>query len=83
MTLAFDSHPVSLNWSGTGFAKLAFLGGRWIGLAALSRLAARILEHFRKQRMIADLGALDDRVLKDIGVTRGEIPHLVHCGRQN
>jgi uncharacterized protein YjiS (DUF1127 family) len=56
----------------------ATAAGRWTGLPALMRLAARFAEHRHKQRMIAELEALDDRHLKDIGIVRGEIWHRVH-----
>jgi len=56
----------------------AAAAGRWTGLAVLSRLAARFAEHRHKRRMIAELEALDDRHLKDIGIVRGEIWHRVY-----
>src|SRR3954468_6060797 len=46
--------------------------GRWSGFSALARLAARFAEYRNKQRMIAELEALDDRHLKDIGIVRGQ-----------
>jgi uncharacterized protein YjiS (DUF1127 family) len=73
----------SLNWSGTRFSKSVVLARRWTGFAALSLLAASIVKHRRKQRMFADLQALDDRVLRDIGVTRGEIRYLAYGSQQN
>ena len=51
---------------------------RWTGLSVLARLAARFAEYRHKQRMIAELEALDDRHLKDIGMVRGEIWHRVY-----
>src|SRR3954468_20881800 len=56
----------------------ATAAGRWSGFSALARLAARFAEHRQKQRMIAELEALDDRHLKDIGMVRGEIWHRVY-----
>jgi uncharacterized protein YjiS (DUF1127 family) len=56
----------------------ATAAGRWTGLSVLARLAARFAEHRHKQRMIAELEALDDRHLKDIGMVRGEIWHRVY-----
>ena len=56
----------------------AAAAGRWTGLSVLARLAARFAEHRQKQRMIAELEALDDRHLKDIGIVRGEIWHRVY-----
>jgi uncharacterized protein YjiS (DUF1127 family) len=57
---------------------LATAAVRWTGLSVLARLAARFAEHRQKQRMIAELEALDDRHLKDIGIVRGEIWHRVN-----
>jgi len=52
--------------------------GRWSGFSALAGRAARFAEYRNKQRMIAELEALDDRHLKDIGIVRGEIWHRVY-----
>ena len=60
----------------------AAAAGRWTGLSVLSRLAARFAEHRHKQRMIAELEALDDRHLRDIGIMRGEIWHRVYHREQ-
>src|SRR4051812_5571582 len=57
---------------------LVTAAGRWSGLSALARLAARFADYRLKQRMIAELEALDDRHLKDIGIVRGEIWHRVY-----
>jgi uncharacterized protein YjiS (DUF1127 family) len=51
-------------------------------MSALARFAARFAEHRQKLRMIAELEALDDRHLKDIGIVRGEIWHRVHHREQ-
>jgi len=44
-----------------------------------------IFKHFagalRARRAEAALLALDDRLLHDIGISRGEIMSAVHCGR--
>jgi uncharacterized protein YjiS (DUF1127 family) len=72
-TISSSSHRVSATAS--DFATAA---GRWTGLSVLARLAARFAEHRHKQRMIAELEALDDRHLKDIGMVRGEIWHRVY-----
>ncbi|MFO1172980.1 MAG: DUF1127 domain-containing protein [Hyphomicrobiaceae bacterium] len=36
---------------------------------------------YRRHRMERELYELDDRMLRDIGLTRTEIPHLVRYGR--
>ena len=72
-TISRSSHSVSATAS-----DFAVVAGRWTGLSALARLAARFAEYRKKQRMIAELEALDDRHLKDIGMVRGEIWHRVY-----
>ena len=72
-TISRSSHSVSATAS-----DFAVVAGRWTGLSALARLAARFAEYRQKQRMIAELEALDDRHLKDIGMVRGEIWHRVY-----
>jgi uncharacterized protein YjiS (DUF1127 family) len=42
---------------------------------------ARLAEHWRRQRAIAQLQALDDRMLRDIGLPRCEIWYRVHHPR--
>jgi uncharacterized protein YjiS (DUF1127 family) len=51
---------------------------RWFGLQWLFDAAAAIAEHVHRQRMIAELYALDDRHLKDIGIARCEIWYRVN-----
>ena len=51
---------------------------RAIGFSSLLKLAVNIAESFRRQRMIAELQALDDRHLKDIGIARCEIWYRVN-----
>ena len=72
-TISRSSHFVSATAS-----DFAVAAGRWTGLSALAQLAARFAEYRQKQRMIAELEALDDRHLKDIGMVRGEIWHRVY-----
>ena len=72
-TISRSSHSVSA--AASDFAAAAV---RWTGVSVLARLAARFAEHRHKQRMIAELEALDDRHLKDIGIVRGEIWHRVY-----
>ena len=50
-------------------------------LAAIARaaraVAAPIVAARRRRRLFDELSSLDDRMLKDIGVTRAEIPYIV------
>src|SRR5262245_48012981 len=49
-------------------------GARWLAAELAKELAAR--------RAIYDLASLDDRMLRDIGLERGQIDHAVRQGRQ-
>jgi len=57
---------------------------RMIGraVAHLGELISRRLMLQLERRAVAELSALDDRMLKDIGLTRGSIPHAVRSGLQ-
>jgi uncharacterized protein YjiS (DUF1127 family) len=72
----------------SAFAVSAVHVGRWLRLrtvaasATLVQLAAQIQERSNKRRGFRELQELDDRLLKDIGIGRSEILHLVHCSRQ-
>ena len=41
---------------------------RWLGAA---------FRHWQRRKMIATLEAMDDRILRDIGLIRGDIPRVV------
>ena len=72
----------------SAFAVSAVRAGRWLrlrtvaALATLVQLVAQIQERCNKRRGYRELHELDDRLLKDIGIGRSEILHLVHCSRQ-
>lgn len=51
------------------------------GLWLLARLAAHMKHEQRLRRAQAELAALDDHALRDIGVTRHDIEHAVRTGR--
>lgn len=46
-------------------------------MLSLARAAEAISEWSRRRRMAAELNALSDRELADIGLTRGEIGHVL------
>jgi uncharacterized protein YjiS (DUF1127 family) len=50
-------------------------------LATPVKLVAAVAERRRVARAIAQLEALSDHVLADIGIDRGDIPRVVRCGR--
>ena len=52
-----------------------FAGARWLAAALANELAAR--------RATRSLASLDDRMLRDIGLERGQIDHAVRMGRQS
>lgn len=82
MTLAIDHCRAPLGQSEPDFRRSASLARMRIAFAALLRFAAQIAENHRKRRAIKHLQALDDRMLKDIGISRCEILYRVH-GRQH
>jgi uncharacterized protein YjiS (DUF1127 family) len=49
--------------------------------AVIGRIAERIRERMRRRAALAELMALDDRLLADIGLTRGQIPAAVGSAR--
>ena len=78
MTLATPTIGRPRDRAAATASDFAAAAGRWTGLSVLARLAVRFAEYRHKQRMIAELEALDDRHLKDIGIVRGEIWHRVY-----
>lgn len=56
--------------------------GTWAHLAArIEAFFASVAARRRRRRARRELAGLDDRILKDIGVTRCEIGRIVHYGR--
>jgi uncharacterized protein YjiS (DUF1127 family) len=58
----------------------------WLALwsafvSAASSLAKAYVEHRRAKRAITELSDLSDRMLKDIGLARHDIPRVAHYGR--
>jgi uncharacterized protein YjiS (DUF1127 family) len=49
-------------------------GARWLAVGLAKELAAR--------RAMRSLASLDDRMLRDIGLERGQIDHAVRQGRE-
>lgn len=69
----------------------ADLVGEWVArvrptfvmrlLGRLRRMLKAIAEERGRRRAIRELRSLDNHVLADIGIARGEIEHVVRCGR--
>jgi uncharacterized protein YjiS (DUF1127 family) len=51
-------------------------------LTAPRRLAAKILAELAARRAVQTLASLDERMLRDIGVDRGQIWHATRHGRE-
>jgi uncharacterized protein YjiS (DUF1127 family) len=51
--------------------------GGWLK-ATLSRIAATLHEWLRRRRDRAELATLDERMLRDIGVSRAEVLHEIN-----
>ncbi len=51
------------------------------GLSLISRLARSIIDWQRQQSAIIALNSLDNRQLKDIGISRSDIPYIVVARR--
>jgi uncharacterized protein YjiS (DUF1127 family) len=50
-------------------------------VAALARLIAAVLREHRARRTMRQLMELNNHLLRDIGLSRGEIEHVVRLGR--
>jgi uncharacterized protein YjiS (DUF1127 family) len=48
----------------------------------LGSVADRFIAWRARERAFAELDALDDRTLADLGLRRGDIPYVVHCKAQ-
>jgi uncharacterized protein YjiS (DUF1127 family) len=48
----------------------------------LGGIAARYTAWRERERAFAELSALDDRTLADLGLRRGDIPYVVYCKAQ-
>ena len=56
---------------------------RLCGLAEhATRLVAKIASELAARRAVQTLASLDDRMLRDIGIERGQIPHANRHGRE-
>jgi uncharacterized protein YjiS (DUF1127 family) len=51
-------------------------------LTAPRRLAAKILAELAARRAMQTLASLDERMLRDIGIERGQIGHATRHGRE-
>lgn len=57
-------------------------GGLRAAGRTLRRLIATMIRRRCEKRMMAALNALENHMLKDIGISRSEIPYLVQQGRR-
>ncbi len=48
----------------------------------LGRIADRYIAWRERERAFAELSALDDRTLADLGLRRSDIPYVVYCKAQ-
>lgn len=69
--------PIPLRYAAPGIA--AHPTKRTAGL--VRRLANRVIAGRRRRRVIRELSALDDRLLRDIGITRWQIPQVADAGK--
>jgi uncharacterized protein YjiS (DUF1127 family) len=78
----FEAHPA---FDGTANAPAGASGaGRGKRLLAGSvRVLNAALERRRHRRAMRELHALDDRMLRDIGIDRAAIPRAARFGREN
>ena len=51
-------------------------------LSAPRRLVTKIASELAARRAMQTLASLDDRMLRDIGIERGQIPHASRHGRE-
>ena len=60
------------------------VGGRLSAATAIGRLVVRTIEaieaHFEHRRSVRRLHSLDDRMLKDIGISRADVEREVTMG---
>ena len=53
-------------------------------MSTLARFLGSIADRYTawRERAFAELSALDDRTLADLGLRRGDIPYVVYCQSQ-
>jgi len=76
-------NPAIIEHTVRSAARKQVLADSWRWLAsAYARVTRAMAKRRRQRRAIAELERLDDRLLKDIGISRSEIPYVVGHGRE-
>ncbi len=78
MNTASSNLSTARNGSADWAANSLRWASRWSGLSLALRVGAKVVEYRFRRRLIAELEALDDHILEDIGLKRREISDYVN-----
>ena len=73
-------HSPSQSSSGAWFAQAANI--MWSAVRPVVKVAFKAIAEFHARRAVRDLQHFDDRMLRDMGLTRGTIDYAVRHGRE-